>query len=438
MKEDNMNPTRFPRSSRRIVSRMTLCLVFAWMAISHQMALAQDEKIFQLDHANFMAPDTGVTRLEIYCQFSNADLHFAKNDSGYLARIELVAGLYDEEGVFIDEANISQSFFESFYSLTTAETEKKTVQFHFDTAPGLRTLHLLFTDKVTGYTFEHKTEMNVRAFPSSQFGLSDIEVASSINLADSDTATLKHGRLIVAHPSRIFGDTFLKANFYFEVYHLAAQQKDVAASFVLDYTIKDKNKASVQSYSESFLSAGKVTPLHFAVDVQKYKPGKYMLEIEVTDHQSKNRAKAQSDFTVVAPPSDLPLARYDRVLNVLNLYVKEKARKSELAEPSEKSVLSLKMTRDEERQEDEQDLQLQFHQRVAYANRAFTIMGKPGWKTDRGKIYIQYGQPDRVKKLEGNFGERMELWEYFQKDINFMFVDQQGFGEYVLIQKVHK
>ncbi|MFZ5515072.1 MAG: GWxTD domain-containing protein [Candidatus Zhuqueibacterota bacterium] len=428
-----MNPTRIPQASRRVFSRLTLCFVFAWMAMCHSMLRAQDERIFQLDHANFMAPDSGVTRLEIYCQFSNADLHFVKNDSGYLARIELVAVLYDESGAFIDEANISQPIFESFYSLTTAETEKKTVQFHFNTAPGLHTLHLLFTDHVTGYSFEHKVEMDVRAFPANQFSLSDIEVASSIKLAGSDTASAKNGRLIVAHPSRIFGDTFLKANFYFEIYHLDSQRGEEAVSFGLDYSVVDKNKVTVQKFSDSFLPTGEVTPLHFAVDVQKYKPGKYTLEIEVTEHQSKKRAKAQTDFTVVASPNDLPLARYDRVLNVLNLYVKEKARKSELNEPSEKSVLSLKMTGDTGRQ-DEQDLQMQFHQRVAYANRAFATMNRPGWKTDRGKIYIQYGQPDRVKKLEGNFGERIELWEYFQKDINFMFVDQQGFGDYLLIQ----
>ncbi|HTZ58915.1 MAG TPA: GWxTD domain-containing protein, partial [Acidobacteriaceae bacterium] len=35
------------------------------------------------------------------------------------------------------------------------------------------------------------------------------------------------------------------------------------------------------------------------------------------------------------------------------------------------------------------------YQRIAYANEHFAA-GKPGWKTDRGHIYIAYGKPDSI------------------------------------------
>lgn len=47
-----------------------------------------------------------------------------------------------------------------------------------------------------------------------------------------------------------------------------------------------------------------------------------------------------------------------------------------------------------------------YYQRVAYANAHFSSH-KLGWKTDKGMIYIVFGQPDEVVK-----GEDYEIWKY--------------------------
>lgn len=423
---------------RNINFSVSIIVLYLLISLLPSASFANEEKIFQLDYANFKGADTSYTYLEIYCQFSNADLHFVKNDSGYLARIELIAVLYDEAGAYIAESAISQSPFESFYSLTTSETEKRTVQFNFNVAPGSYTMHLLFTDKVTDYTFENKMEIKARRFSTNELAFSDIEVASRIERMISDSVKVKDGQCVIAHPSRIFGDVHLKANFYFEIYNPGLVYPDSSCDYFLEYTIRDRRGESVQKFSENYAAETNRTPLSFSVDVQKYKPGKYTLDLEVLDKKFERTTKAQTDFTVVEPPKDLPLARYDRVLNVLNLIVKEKAVKSEVEEKSEKSVMALKLTKDNQPQANERDVQDQFHQRVAYANRAFAALGKPGWKTDRGKIFIQYGKPDRVKKSKGMYGEKIEVWIYFQKELDFMFVDRQGMGDFILIQNGQK
>ena len=47
------------------------------------------------------------------------------------------------------------------------------------------------------------------------------------------------------------------------------------------------------------------------------------------------------------------------------------------------------------------------YRRIAYANERFTS-GKPGWKTDRGIMYIMYGPPDTI---ETNMGSRESSME---------------------------
>ena len=42
---------------------------------------------------------------------------------------------------------------------------------------------------------------------------------------------------------------------------------------------------------------------------------------------------------------------------------------------------------------EENEFREEYYERIAYANEHYTS-GIPGWKTDRGRIYIAWGKPD--------------------------------------------
>jgi len=90
------------------------------------------------------------------------------------------------------------------------------------------------------------------------------------------------------------------------------------------------------------------------------------------------------------------------------------------------------------------------YRRIAYANEHFSS-GVPGWKTDRGHIYILWGSPDEVESHStgGTYDRPMwqgggststypwELWRYrhleeIGDNIDLEFVDPSGSGEYRL------
>jgi GWxTD domain-containing protein len=74
----------------------------------------------------------------------------------------------------------------------------------------------------------------------------------------------------------------------------------------------------------------------------------------------------------------------------------------------------------------------QFFSRVRYANEHFSSLG-PGWKTDRGMIYITYGAPDQVESYPHNIdGPPYEIWSYYSYHRRFVFIDYDGFGRYEL------
>ena len=79
-----------------------------------------------------------------------------------------------------------------------------------------------------------------------------------------------------------------------------------------------------------------------------------------------------------------------------------------------------------------------FNARIAAVNRKFREGGTsdvPGWRTDRGRIYLQYGPADITLGRHGpGVAVPFEVWKYTRgKFRKYCFVDLTGFGNYVLV-----
>jgi len=97
---------------------------------------------------------------------------------------------------------------------------------------------------------------------------------------------------------------------------------------------------------------------------------------------------------------------------------------------------------------EENEYKEEHYQRIAYANEHFAA-GVPGWRTDRGRIYIVYGKPDEIdshpsggayeRPMEEGGGETstfpFETWRYryidgIGQEVMIEFVDTCMCGEY--------
>lgn len=78
-----------------------------------------------------------------------------------------------------------------------------------------------------------------------------------------------------------------------------------------------------------------------------------------------------------------------------------------------------------------------FYQRVLYADEHFTIHSRlKGWKSDRGRIYIKFGEPDQIINDAFPIGRAPSItWHYFRLNRSFIFADERGFGQYRLRNK---
>ncbi len=114
------------------------------------------------------------------------------------------------------------------------------------------------------------------------------------------------------------------------------------------------------------------------------------------------------------------------------------------------------LRRDPDPDTDSNEYREEYYQRIAYANEKFTS-GIPGWKTDRGRIYIMFGKADQVESHpSGGSYDRptwegggttstypFEIWWYryvegVGSDVEIEFVDPSGSGEYRIARNANE
>lgn len=83
----------------------------------------------------------------------------------------------------------------------------------------------------------------------------------------------------------------------------------------------------------------------------------------------------------------------------------------------------------------------EYLKRVAYANATFAILGRPGYKTDRGRVYIMYGPPGDYDRHPNESDLRpYEIWtfENIQGGVIFVFVQRSSGGDFELVHSTHR
>ena len=70
----------------------------------------------------------------------------------------------------------------------------------------------------------------------------------------------------------------------------------------------------------------------------------------------------------------------------------------------------------------------QYFSRVNAANQRFKDEGIPGWRTDRGEVFITLGPPDESVESTPGTSSRIIRWTYLTYRLEIYFQDETGFG----------
>jgi GWxTD domain-containing protein len=125
------------------------------------------------------------------------------------------------------------------------------------------------------------------------------------------------------------------------------------------------------------------------------------------------------------------ITNFDEMLDLLR-YFGQDARVSAMrkAPPSERSRLwrEFYAETDPNRITPENEALNQYFSRISGANARFNDEGVPGWRTDRGEVFITLGLPDESIETTPGTAGRVVRWTYLNYRLSLFFQDETGFG----------
>jgi GWxTD domain-containing protein len=77
----------------------------------------------------------------------------------------------------------------------------------------------------------------------------------------------------------------------------------------------------------------------------------------------------------------------------------------------------------------------EYYRRAEAADRRFSWSRFSGWRSDRGRIFMLYGEPDQLEAYDSGLDQKAwQRWTYHEQNRSYLFVDTMGFGDYQLVR----
>jgi GWxTD domain-containing protein len=125
------------------------------------------------------------------------------------------------------------------------------------------------------------------------------------------------------------------------------------------------------------------------------------------------------------------ITNFDEMLDILRYFGQEpKVNAMRKAPASERSRLwrEFYAETDPNKITPENEALNQYFGRITAANARFTDEGVPGWRTDRGEVFITLGSPDESIETTPGTAGRVVRWTYLNYRLSLFFQDETGFG----------
>lgn len=174
--------------------------------------------------------------------------------------------------------------------------------------------------------------------------------------------------------------------------------------------------------------------LSFGVD--EWEPGLYRLNLRARAYSPDRDATTSVDIRVDVTRAMLG-ANFESTLEILEIIAnKDELKPLKDAPEAERAAEWSKFwaRRDPDSSTLENEALAQHLERVQYVVKEFSQFG-PGWRSDRGRVYIRYGAPEQIDTaMDSRSQGEYEIWRYYSRDLHFVFYDMFGVGDYKLVE----
>jgi GWxTD domain-containing protein len=429
-------------------------------------------------------------RADFSIRIPYSEIRFVPTDTLYEGRLRVTVELWDAaqkrvgyvqqeaRAQVMDAAAASDSLLGEIYSLGIVEKPGK---YHYRvTVEDMNVARMGLVYKMKNQKRQGRVEgdIDMGAWLFREPGLSGLEPAWQIGPRTENALFARGPYEVLPQPSRSFGLYKDAVSIYYEIYD--APPGPEARSYRVRTRIWNTAGDTLFTDLDSLhVTEGSAWPHAMVVDASAFPAGRYTIRLDLSRDGSPVSASSQAEFDMIWAPDSWRVdadAYYDVAATAL-LSAKDAIAFRALS-IGEKEVRIERAWKDADPSPEtaENEMREEFNRRVAYANARFTVF-QSGMFTDRGRVYIRYGEPDETKveripvndktlgyalgntipeqardrltNIESGVADSRpyEIWTYDDRGseigthygtndltngMKFVFVDDQGYGEYVL------
>ncbi len=388
-----------------------------------------EKKLFYIDPLVFYGKDSVKGRVDLYIEIPFSNLQFKKNQSEntFEAAVDYTVNI----------SNASKEVYANFtYTelIKNTNEEQKNVnelsdfiikQYYLN--PGRYTLNISMRQKNTTLEGSQEVNFTVKDFSLQDFTFSDIMILSDYKENESGKKSitpLVNNNIGNIEKFYVFFEIFYDKELPYPAefqYKISKENEKNPEEADLNYILQSGENKKIEKISSTNLTMG-----DYRLDILYKKTGEIVA--------SKNFYFRWGDLPMTIRNLDTAIAQMIYIANDDELkYIK--AGKT-LAE-KEKRFIKFWSSQDPNPSAPKNKIMISYYNRVKIANQRYSQYYKPGWKTDMGMVYVIYGEPGNVDRHPFTENEKpYEIWDYYDIQKRFIFVDESGFGEYRLITPI--
>jgi len=368
--------------------------------------------------------DNNKTRLDVFIQVPYNTVQFIKTGQGFEAGYMLTVSVYDENKKnLITEKVWNEKITAISFELTTSPENFNLSNRSFELTPGVYTIVTDLVDKDSKNEYNSENKVTIKDFGS-------LPSMSDIMLISKKTQVENNSKIIPNISRSVITDRDPLSTFY-EIY------SDTSGSLLVDYEVYDDKEASVYKSTKVVEVKKGSNQIFNNIDSLTLNLGKYLLKIILKDSASKifdTSVKAFFSRWVGVPVSLIDMDKaVDQLIYIANPqdldYIKSADSRLEKA----KRFVAFWKKLDPNPADDYNPVFNEYFSRVAYANDNFSTYSLEGWRSDRGMVLIILGAPDNIDRHPFEYyAKPYEIWQYYNLNRQFIFIDNTGFGDYRL------
>jgi len=312
---------------------------------------------------------------------------------------------------------------------------------------------------------EIKEQLKVTPYLDKDLSISDIQLASKMVQGSENINSIfyKNTYEVIPIPNVVFGKSQPALFFYAEVYNLQSPLLKSDQLKMVQMIYNSRGKLIKEKFK--YLSRTANTRVEVGSHIlSTYPTDTYTLVIALIDSINNSGISTAKKFFVYNPDivivdtfevSSTPVlsstfgSMSEEELDDLFAKSKYVASETEIdkyerltnIDGKREFMFEFWKAKDENSSTPENEFYRQYLQRIELCNDRYTSMGKSGWKTDRGRIFLLYGEPTEIERYPNQLETRpYEIWQYTEIEggVYFIFADLTGFSDYTLINSTKR